>query len=159
MKAIVSTIFSLVLLAFQAPVVQGPFSGKVIAVLDGDTIEVMHDGKAERVRLNGIDAPEKSQPFGQASKRFASDKLYGNVVKVVATEKDKYGRTIADVYIGSEWFNLSSVSNGYAWHYKQYSDNKELAEAEAVAKSAKLGLWEDKNPIAPWLYRKSKKTE
>lgn len=135
------------------------FNGKVVAVLDGDTIEVMRSGKAVRLRLNGIDAPEKSQAFGNASKKFTSDRLFDKVVKVLSTGTDRYGRTLADIYVGRDWFNYESVAHGYAWHFKKYSDNSELADAEALARSARLGLWEDKSPTPPWEYRKSKKNE
>lgn len=149
--------FSLILLLLIVSSFQNneSFTGKVVAILDGDTIEVLKNGRKERIRLNGIDAPEKSQPFGNASKKFASEKLFGINVNVIVTGTDRYGRSLADVYANNEWFNLVSVSHGFSWHYKKYSDNTKLSEAEAAAKSAKLGLWADRNPIAPWDYRKS----
>ena len=132
------------------------FEGKVTAVLDGDTIEVLHDGKAVRIRLAGIDCPEKAQAFGQAAKKFTSENLFGKTVKVVGKENDRYGRLVAEVWMAGEWFNKSIVASGLAWHYKKYSDSEDLAQAEKNAQRSSKGLWADANPVAPWDWRKMK---
>ncbi|HNP94262.1 MAG TPA: thermonuclease family protein [Cyclobacteriaceae bacterium] len=138
------------------------YYGKVTAVLDGDTIEVLKEGRAVRIRLNGIDAPEKDQPYGMKSKMFVSDFIYGKTVKIVEKEKDRYGRMIADVYTTpvndtsdySAWVNQVMIGAGLAWHYKRYSSDEKLANAEITARKLKLGLWAEANPTPPWDWRR-----
>jgi len=132
------------------------FEGNVTTVLDGDTIEVLHGGKAVRIRLAGIDCPEKAQAFGQAAKKFTSENLIGKTVKVVGKETDRYGRLVAEVWMAGEWLNKSIVAPGLAWHYKKYSDSEDIAEAEKNAQRSSKGLWADANPVAPWDWRKMK---
>lgn len=138
------------------------YYAKVIAVLDGDTIEVLNEGRGVRIRLNGIDAPEKDQPYGMKSKMFVSDLIYGKTVKVVEKEKDRYGRMIADIYTTpvndtsdySAWVNQVIINAGFAWHYKRYSSDEKLTNAEITARKLKLGLWADANPTPPWDWRR-----
>lgn len=129
------------------------FEGKVVAVTDGDTIKVMHNGKAEKIRLNGIDCPESGQPFGQKAKQFTSDRVFGKTVTVMEHGQDKYGRTIGDVYLDGKRLNSELVKAGFAWWYRQYSTDKSLGVWEQYARDHKLGLWADKNPTAPWDWR------
>ena len=135
------------------------FVGKVTGIKDGDTFEVLYDGQPERVRLADIDSPEKSQPFGNNAKQYASDLCFGKTVTVISTGKrDRYGRVIGTV-ITSEGVNVNEqlVRTGYAWHYKAYSKNKELDAIENTARKNGAGLWADKNPQEPWLWRKQKR--
>ena len=134
-----------------------PFTGKVVAVLDGDTIEVLQHGKAERIRLNGIDCPEKKQAFGQKAKQFTSSLVFGKTVVVVPSEKDRYKRTVGDVFL-SDGVNVSYelVKAGLAWWYRKYSDDVILAVLELEAQLARRGLWRDPHPIPPWEWRKGK---
>ncbi len=135
-----------------------PFTGKVVAVLDGDTIEVLHHGKAERIRLNGVDSPEKKQPFGQKAKRLTSSIAFGKTVVVVPTQKDRYKRTVGDVFLPNG-VNLSYelVRAGLAWWYRKYSDDVVLGVLELEAQLARRGLWSDPHPVPPWEYRRPSK--
>jgi len=135
-----------------------PFTGKVVAVLDGDTIDVLHNGKAERIRLNGVDCPEKKQAFGQKAKQFTSSLVFGETVVVVPSEKDRYKRTVGDVFL-SNGVNLSYelVKAGLAWWYRKYSDDVVLAVLELEAQLERRGLWADPHPVPPWEWRKQKK--
>lgn len=150
------------ILFFLWPFQQTTFQGKVTAVIDGDTIEVLRDGKAIRIRLQGIDCPEKSQPFGAQAKETTSDLVFGKQVLVKPTGEDRYGRMLADVYVDAAntenefggWLNKALVGAGMAWHYKRYSQDQELARAEEMARKVKIGLWNDTQPVAPWLWRK-----
>jgi endonuclease YncB( thermonuclease family) len=131
------------------------FKGKVVAVVDGDTLKVLKNGKEIKIRLNGIDCPEKSQAFGTKAKEFASKLVFDKNVVVEEKELDRYGRTIADVFLeDGTWLNKALIENGYAWHYKRYSSDQELAKAEVTARNRKVGLWQDESPVAPWDYRK-----
>ena len=137
------------------------FSGVVVSVADGDTITVLHvDGGKQsqvKIRLAGIDTPEKKQAYGQKAKAALSSQIFGETVRVVYSEQDRYGRTIGDVYAGKHWINLQMVSEGWAWHYKAYSKDKRLADAETQARKAKRGLWAGQDPVAPWKYRAARR--
>src|ERR1019366_6366161 len=129
--------------------------GKVVSVADGDTVTVLDAEKVQhKIRLQGIDAPEKAQAFGAKSKERLSEKIGEKEVVVKWKEKDRYGRVLGEIYLGDRHINLEMVQDGFAWHYKQYSKSKELAVAEDEARKAKKGLWADKEPVPPWEYRK-----
>ena len=131
-------------------------TGKCVGVTDGDTATVLVDGNRQvKVRFHGIDAPESSQDFGQRSKQKMSDLIYGKEVKVDILERDKYGRSVAKVYVGGVYTNLEMVKSGLAWHYVQYAPNdSDLASAEKAARASKVGLWSHANPTPPWNWRK-----
>ena len=131
-----------------------PFVGKVVSVADGDTITVLLDKQQHRIRLEGIDAPEGHQDFGSKAKKVLSDKVFGKDVLVKWTRRDKYRRILGHIYLGDRFINLELVQEGMAWHYKQYSKDRALAQAEREAKEAKRGLWAQPNPIPPWEFRK-----
>ena len=139
-------------------------TGKVVGVIDGDTIDILTDDKTTiRIRLNGIDAPEKGQPFGNTAKEFLSESIGGLDVRVVTHGEDRYGRVIGDVF-GTEEIdgvkpissvNVTMVINGLAWHYVKYApDRKDLAYAETWARGKRLRLWSDNRHVAPWDWRK-----
>jgi micrococcal nuclease len=135
------------------------FEGKVTGIKDGDTFEVLYDGQPEKVRLADIDCPEKSQAFGRNARQYASDLCFGKAVTVTSTGKrDRYSRIVGTV-VTADGININKelVKAGFAWHYKQYSKNKELSGIEEKARTAKLGLWAGKNPTAPWQWRKERR--
>ncbi len=136
--------------------------GKVVGVQDGDTFTLLLEGNIQvRIRLHGIDAPESGQDFGQVSKKFLSDKIFGKVVWVKTSGNDRYGRTIGIIYTDSTMTGLSvneqSLEAGLSWHYKQYDSNPRWAELESIARERKNGLWLYDNPTPPWQYRRAKK--
>lgn len=128
-------------------------TGKVTSITDGDTIKVLENKAEYKIRFNGIDAPEKSQAYGQKSKEFLSSLIFGKEVIVEVKDKDKYGRYVSDIFLGNKYINAEMVENGFAWHYKEYSKDKSLAELEDKARMNKVGLWADSNPISPWDFR------
>jgi endonuclease YncB( thermonuclease family) len=134
--------------------------GRVVGVSDGDTITLLVDGHDQyKVRLSGIDAPEKSQPFGSRAKQRLSDLVYGKTVTALGTKRDRYRRLIAKILVNGRDANLEMVASGYSWHYKKYEgeqpavDRTAYALAEREARMAKRGLWVDESPVAPWDYR------
>ena len=129
------------------------FSGRVVAVVDGDTIGVMRDGREVRVRLDGIDAPETRQEFSQRAKQFISDAVFGKTARVVQKDTDRYGRIVARVFADGRDLSVAIVQAGLAWHFIKYSDDPVLAEAEANARTRTLGLWSQPRPIPPWEFR------
>lgn len=137
------------------------FTGKVTGIKDGDTFEVLYDGEPEKVRLAEIDCPEKSQPFGNNAKQYASDLCFGQTVTVTSDGKrDRYGRVVGTV-VTQNGINVNAelIKAGLAWHYKDYSDNEELAALEEQARAMRAGLWADAKPIPPWEWRKNKRTK
>ena len=135
------------------------FTGEVVGVLDGDTIEVLHNGKAQRVRLHGIDCPEKGQPYGTNAKQATSAMVFAQVVTLEIHGKDKYGRVLANVLLadGSN-VNHTLVKDGWCWWYRKYAPNDAILEQlEIEAIEAGRGLWADAEPLPPWEFRKTKR--
>jgi len=157
-KKIFPTILFIILCLSAQDVHAASFTGKLVKVLDGDTVEVLHDGKAERIRLAQIDCPEKGQPFGQAAKQYVLDVAALKIVTVQVETVDRYSRTVGEVFLPSGLnLNKNIVGAGYAWQYKRYSKDPEYAELESEAKAAKLGLWQDKYPVPPWEWRRGQR--
>jgi micrococcal nuclease len=133
-------------------------NGKVIKIVDGDTFDVLTDAQTTiRIRMNGIDCPERKQDYYQVCKDALSEYIFGKKVQLITHGKDKYTRTIADVFYKKENINLTMIKNGFAWHYKKYSSDPAMTKAEIKARAAKIGLWQMNNAIAPWNFRKLKK--
>ena len=147
------TVFTL-LLAFTASAFE--FTGKVVSVADGDTITVLYGKKEYKIRFQHIDCPESSQAFGTKAKQVLSNKVFGKIVSVKWTEKDRYMRILGDVYVGQRWINVEMVNEGMAWHYKFFSKDASIAAVEAKARAAKRGIWSQPNPVPPWEFRRKK---
>jgi endonuclease YncB( thermonuclease family) len=146
------------LILFPPTIAFADFSGRVVGVTDGDTIKVMHDGKAEKIRLHGIDCPEKTQPFGTKAKQFTSAMVFGKDVTIHLTDTDKYGRTVGDVILpDGRVLNRELIAAGLAWWYRKYSKDASLERLEEEARSAKRGLWADPDSVPPWCWRKQQK--
>jgi len=126
---------------------------KVVGVIDGDTINVIADGRQVKVRLSKIDAPEKAQGYGQAAKQHLSNMVYGKYVRIVENGYDKYGRLLGEVFVDGINVNLTMVGDGYAWHYRRYDTSAEYASAARRARLLSKGLWAEKSPTPPWEYR------
>ena len=155
---------------------QADFTGKVIGVSDGDTLTVLTDQLLQvKVRLSGIDAPEKAQPFGRLAKENLSDLVYGKPVLIQDRKIDRYGRTIGLVLVSMPSckgecpkvldISLEQIKQGLGWHYKAYqreqpaSERSAYAQAEIDAQTARKGLWRDPEAVAPWEWRSSKRSQ
>lgn len=139
--------------------------GVVVGVQDGDTITVLDSTKTQhKVRLSGIDAPEKSQPWGQRSKEGLSALAYRQQTVVEWSKRDRYGRVIGKVLVDGKDLNLAQLSSGLAWHYVEYAkeqqptDRQLYADAQERARHKRAGLWQETAPIAPWDFRRAKRT-
>jgi micrococcal nuclease len=153
---IISSIILFILLT--SPLWAEEFTGKVVGVSDGDTIKVMHLGRAERVRLYGIDCPEKGQAFGNRAKQFTSQMVFGKDVIVKTHGCDKYGRILGDVFLpDGTSLNQELVRAGLAWWFRKYSNDRNLERLEAEARAGKLGLWADPYAIPPWEFRRAQR--
>lgn len=146
------------LLLSASPTCATTFSGLVVKISDGDTIQVMLNGKAEKIRLAGIDTPEKKQPFGQAASRYNRSLSAQKIVTVRVETTDRYGRLVGEVFLpDGRSLNRELVRAGYAWWFRKYSDDQTIGELEDEARQARRGLWIDPNPVAPWEWRKERK--
>jgi endonuclease YncB( thermonuclease family) len=153
----VRRLISTVLVFFLAfPNLCFSWSGKVVGISDGDTIRVMHRGRETKIRLFGVDCPERDQAFGNKARRFTSHMVFRKVVEVQEVEKDSYGRTVAWVSVDGKSLNKELLRAGLAWWYKYYAENEhELKQLEAEARKNKIGLWSALNPIPPWDFRRN----
>ena len=137
----------------------GSISGRVVGVADGDTLTVLDDANGQhKIRLAGIDAPEKAMPFGQVGKQRLSELCYNKQATVEVVNTDRYGRTVGDVTCDGVHANAEMVRGGNAWVYRHYDKGFEsLYALEEAAKEARLGLWADENPTPPWEWRHRRK--
>ena len=130
------------------------FTGEVAEIVDGDTLDVLRSNAPQRIRLYGIDCPELHQPFGQTAKLLTVEMALHKTVTVRVRGRDKYGRTLGDVLFGDgRVLNKELVKAGMAWWYRKYVNDSQLVALEDEARTKRLGLWSDANPIAPWEFR------
>lgn len=153
---------------WAAPAMAEQFNAKVIGVADGDTLTVLFvDGKTKtprRVRLSGIDAPEKAQAFGMVAREQLSQMAFGRVGHLECRTTDRYGRSVCLVRVEGLDVGLRMVELGLAWHYKRYAKTQPREEAasyavaENAARAAETGLWRDLGtaaaPVPPWDWRR-----
>lgn len=130
---------------------------RVVGVSDGDTFTCLTSAKKQlKIRMNQIDAPEKKQAFGTASKNALSSYIFGKTVMLKTSGKDKYGRTIAEVYLNNKNINKAMVADGYAWAYREYLKDQDYLSIEEQARSHSIGIWSQPSPIYPSDFRHNK---
>ena len=163
-KIFIFSIIPFFLFSFQAIQIKkgSEFWVKVVSVTDGDTFKGLTVNKEEvKCRIYGIDAPETSsggaQPFCQKSKQTLSELIFGETVRIKVQNKDRWGRAVVWVYTpGGKDVAAEMIRTGMAWHFKKYSNDPKYAQLENQARKQRIGLWADKNPIAPWEWRKNR---
>jgi len=141
------------------PVPDFDIEGRVVRVADGDTVSVLDaNNKQHKIRLYGIDTPERDQPHGKKSRRALADRVANQQVGVVIIETDDYGRIVGTLYHDGAHVNAAMVRSGNAWWYRYYAPNSRLlSEAESAARKKSLGVWADKDPVAPWDWRRNQR--
>ena len=145
-------------LLFASGALAQTFSGMLVKVVDGDTVHVLKEGRAEKIRLADIDCPERGQPFGAVAKQFVLDVAAQKMVRVDVKTTDRYGRKVGLVTLeDGRVLNRELVRAGLAWWYRKYSRDEGLGLLEMEARAAGRGLWADVAPVAPWRWRKSKR--
>ena len=131
------------------------FTGKCVGISDGDTIKVLKNGVETKIRLYGVDCPEKKQDYGTKAKEFTADFCFGKTVRVDEKGTDRYGRVIGEVFVDGVSLNRALVENGFAWWYVQYAKkDADLGVLEEKARKAKKGLWAGSSPVEPWEFRR-----
>lgn len=138
----------------EASIIHRTLVGTVTGITDGDTVTLLWHNQTYRIRLNGIDCPERGQAYWKAAKEFIAHLIFSKSVSVHVVDIDRYGRYVGDIYLGNLYINAEIVRAGYAWHYKKYSDDSELARCEIEARKKRKGLWQDAHPIPPWEFRR-----
>ena len=146
----------LILVFFSVQVNGQTLVGKVVSITDGDTINVYNTDHGQvNIRFYGIDSPEKGQPYGQAAGKYLASLIAGAIVDIESIAEDPYGRTVGIVSDGERNINQEMIKAGYAWVYKWYC-NKPFCEywlaLENEARTRKIGLWQEQNPIPPWMW-------
>ena len=126
----------------------------MVGVSDGDTITVLAGTAQVKVRLNGIDCPERAQAFGAKARQLTAELAFGKRVTVRPSGHDRYGRVLGEVVLpDGRVLNEELVAAGMAWHYTRYSDDATLARLERRAREARVGVWSERRPVAPWEFR------
>jgi len=129
-------------------------TGKVVAIADGDTLTVLDTANTQhKIRLHGIDAPEKGQAFGTKARENLAAKVFGKIVRVEVVDVDRYSREVVRNYLGDRFINLEMVRDGFAWRNVRYDKAGEFTDAEREAREKRRGLWADANPVPPPEYR------
>ena len=151
----------LILFLIAAPALAADYpravAGKVVAVAAGDTLTVLDADKVQhKVRLHGIDTPERKQSYGTKARQALADLVFGKQVIVDVVDRDRYKRLVGKVAVDGSDVNRKLVLDGFAWQYRQYDKSKAMADAQAEAQEAKRGLWADPDPPPPWEYRRKK---
>jgi micrococcal nuclease len=130
-------------------------TGHAVKIIDGDTFDLLANGKRYRIRLYGIDCPERNQPYYKQAKLALGELCAKQLLTVRYTGKDRNGRIIGKIYTNSNsYINLQMIQRGMAWHFKKYSADEQMATAEQTARKSNIGLWRDEHPVAPWEWRK-----
>jgi endonuclease YncB( thermonuclease family) len=151
---LLTTLFFLLSLAVQADTLEG----KVIKIADGDTLTLLTSSNEQvKIRLAGIDTPERKQPFGNKAKQALANLAFQKQALIEVEAKDRYGRTVGVVFVDGLNVNAELVNQGMAWVYRKYTGDKRLYTLESEAKQAKRGLWLDENPIPPWEWRRGRR--
>ena len=148
----------------EAPRAVARIEGVVERVYDGDSFRMRTaDGRELGVRIAGIDAPERTQPFANVSRRALHDAIGNRDVRIEAVKVDPYGRVVARVFVGGRDIGLEQIDQGLAWHFARYdadlapAERERYARAQAAARERRVGLWQQNDPLAPWLFRKERR--
>ena len=154
----INRLFAPLLLLFTLSAQAETLEGKVIKIADGDTLTLLTPSNQQvKIRLAGVDTPERKQPFGNKAKQALSNLAFQKQALIEVEAKDRYGRAIGVVFVDGLNVNAELVKQGMAWVYRKYTDDERLYVLESEAKQAKRGLWLDKNPIPPWEWRRGKR--
>jgi endonuclease YncB( thermonuclease family) len=156
MHKTLKTGFAVTLLVLISPVLSWGWQGKVVSVSDGDTTSILHGNKSERIRLFGIDCPERSQDFGERAKQLTSDMVLGKEVEVEPVTKDRRGYTLAILKMDGQILNRRLIEAGLAWVDTRFCCRKECHEWNQLqdhAQQAKVGIWSAPGPIPPWEFK------
>lgn len=153
-----TVLFFLLLFLFSCEPQTGDITGEVVSVADGDTMTILTVlGERIKIRLEGIDAPERGQDYGTKARQFLNDLCYGKTLTIKNKGEDQYGRVLGVVFVDGLNVNEELVRNGLAWYYDYFVNDPILDSLEQQARNKKLNIWSKKNPVSPYEFRKNKK--
>jgi endonuclease YncB( thermonuclease family) len=164
MKIATNSLVAFLFLILHTTLNAAIIEGRVVRLSDGDTLTVLDKRNVQhKVRLGGIDAPERHQPFSTQSRKHLSDLTYGKYVTVQWHKRDRYGRIVGKVLVNGADVNLAQLNAGLAWHYKQFENEQSpedriaYATAEKTARSARKAIWAEASPTPPWDFRRNRR--
>jgi endonuclease YncB( thermonuclease family) len=157
-KALAKVLVILTMWVLATSLSAATLTGRVVKIADGDTLTILIGKKQERIRLSDIDTPERKQPYGTRAKQALTELTFGKLITVLTTKRDRYGRIIGHITVDGVDVNAELVRLGFAWVYRRYSDDPELLRLEGIARTQRLGLWADENPIPPWEWRRGRRS-
>jgi endonuclease YncB( thermonuclease family) len=144
-----------ILLLTALPAWAETLTGRVVAIADGDTLTLLTPERRQvKIRLHGIDTPERRQPWGNRARQALSELAFQRSVRVEVQDTDRYGRKVGRVYAGRVDVNAELVRQGWAWVYARYNRDPALPVLEAEARTVRRGLWADSHPVPPWDWRR-----
>lgn len=154
-RAAFAALALLAIASASAPAAERVIEGRVVRVVDGDTLDVLHEGAPVRIRLADIDTPEPGQPWASRAKQALSARVFGKEVRVIEVDTDRHGRTVGEVYADDVCVGCELVREGHAWVYRKYSDDPVLLKLEAEARERQRGLWAlpESQRVPPWEWR------
>ena len=162
MRSIRTAAIFVAFIALATPLTAAELDGTIVSVADGDTVTLLDANKMQhRIRLDGIDAPERTQPYGQRARQSLAALAHGRAARADCPKVDRYGRAICRLVVDGVDVGLEQIRRGYAWHYVKYAheqraaDRERYARAESDARSTHVGLWLFSEPIPPWDYRRT----
>ena len=169
MLAVALTLFMVLLTAHKlsaAHEATHELRGRIIRVFDGDTVTLQENGGFQTsIRLAGIDAPENKMAYGVEAQAYLARLVINKEVVAIARKQDRYGRTVATVFLETDDVNLSMLKAGMAWHYKKYENEQSVIEAHSYARmefnarNKRIGLWQYDSPMPPWEWREFRKNK
>jgi endonuclease YncB( thermonuclease family) len=154
------TITALLLTAAPATAAKPHYElvGEVVKIADGDTLTILDGSKTQhKIRLAGIDAPEKAQAFGTKARENLAAKAFRRNVRVEVIDVDRYRREVGRIYLGDRFANMEMARDGFTWRYVQFDKAGEFSAAESEAREHRRGLWADPHPVAPWEWRQARR--
>jgi len=162
MRALAASAIFAALATLATPIGAVELDGTIVSVADGDTVTLLDASRTQhRIRLDGIDAPERTQPHGQRARQSLTSIAHGRAARADCPKVDRYGRAVCRVIVDGVDVGLEQIKRGYAWHYVRYAHEQRAADrasysrAESEARSANAGLWSFSDPVPPWDYRRA----
>jgi endonuclease YncB( thermonuclease family) len=152
---VIKILAQIILLIWASFAAAEEYNAKVIVVIDGDTLVVLHNGAKEKIRLANIDAPEKNQPYGMDARQAMFSLVFKKQARIEPKAVDKYGRTVALVSVDGIIINEDMVKRGMAWEYSYFKPGRVYMALQSEAQQARRGLWSQRNPIPPWVWRRT----
>lgn len=155
-RVLLGALWGLAACSLPAAASQAGHAYRVIKVADGDTLTVLGERREQlKCRLYGIDAPEKRQAYGQASRQSLAELSFGRSARIDIVGRDRYGRAICRIVVAGVDVNKEQIARGMAWMYRRYASDRAYSDAESTAQARRIGIWREARPVPPWAFRRA----